>query len=164
MSAISAGPRNEHLAQNENRERLARPEKVVGKFGVGPKDALATFDRRSAGVRIRSSFDHNTTAKQHKHCFGDITTLHAVIADASDPDMVGTDVELSSVVDTTRPCWDAADAVVGSVEGGCSCCTPTTAGVTRAAVSAVQEASSPRAGASLRVSGQQPVVVQKSHI
>src|SRR4051794_10035000 len=75
------GVRYEHLTQNENRQKLASPDKVVGKFGVGLKDALATFDRHGIGIRIRSRF-------------GDITTLHAVIAEPSDPDMTGTDVEL----------------------------------------------------------------------
>src|SRR3954464_9218761 len=91
------GVRYEHLTQNENKEKLANPGKVVGKFGVGLKDALATFDRRGIGVRIRSRFGDITTRKQSKHGFGDVTTLHAVIADASDPEMVGTDVELTGV-------------------------------------------------------------------
>ena len=72
------GLRYEHLTQNENREKLASPEKVVGKFGVGLKDALATFDRRGVGVRIRSRFGDITTHKQAKHGFGDVTMLHAV--------------------------------------------------------------------------------------
>jgi DNA gyrase/topoisomerase IV subunit B len=61
------GLRYEHLTQNENREKLASPGLVVGKFGVGLKDALATFDRRGVGVRIRSRFGDITTAKQAKH-------------------------------------------------------------------------------------------------
>jgi hypothetical protein len=89
----------EHLTQNENREKLASPELVVGKFGVGLKDALATFDRRAVGVRIRSRFGDITTAKQAKHGFGDVTTLHAVITEPSDPALVGTDVEVSGVAD-----------------------------------------------------------------
>ena len=56
------GLRYEHLTQNENREKLANPETVVGKFGVGLKDALATFDRRGVGVRLRSRFGDITTA------------------------------------------------------------------------------------------------------
>src|SRR3954462_8708196 len=91
------GLRYEHLTQNENREKLANPEKVVGKFGVGLKDALATFERRRVGVSIRSRFADITTAKQQKHGFTDITTLHAVIDEPSDPNMTGTDVELSGV-------------------------------------------------------------------
>ena len=35
------GLRYEHLTQNENQEKLAQPDRVVGKFGVGLKDALA---------------------------------------------------------------------------------------------------------------------------
>src|SRR3954466_2592299 len=93
------GLRYEHLTQNENREKLANPEKVVGKFGVGLKDPLATFDRRGVGVRIRSRFGDVTTRKQSKHGFGDITTLHAIIADPSEAEMVGTDIELAGVAD-----------------------------------------------------------------
>jgi DNA-binding transcriptional MerR regulator len=36
------------------------------------------------------------------------------------------------------PCCEAAGAIVGSAEGGCSCCTPAAAGPTRAAVNEVQ--------------------------
>lgn len=93
------GMRYEHLTQNENHEKLANSDKVVGKFGVGLKDALATFNRRGVAVRIRSRFGEITTAKQQKHGFDDITTLHALIEPANDPSMVGTDVELSGVRD-----------------------------------------------------------------
>ena len=93
------GLRYEHLTQNENTEKLANPDKVVGKFGVGLKDALATFDRHDVDVRIRSRFGDISTAKQHKHGFDDITTLHAVIGDPSDPGLVGTDVQLDGVKD-----------------------------------------------------------------
>jgi len=96
---LGRGVRYEHLTQNENREKLANPEKVVGKFGVGLKDALATFDRHGVGVRIRSRFGDITTAKQPKHGFTDVTTLHAVIDEPSDPAMTGTDVELAGVTD-----------------------------------------------------------------
>ena len=93
------GVRYDHLTQNENSEKLANPDKVVGKFGGGLKDALATFDRHGVDVRIRSRFGDITTAKQHKHGFDDITTLHAVIEEPSDPDLIGTDVELDGVKD-----------------------------------------------------------------
>src|SRR3990172_6242182 len=39
-----------HLTQNENKEKLANPHLVIGKFGVGLKDALATLDRRKIGL------------------------------------------------------------------------------------------------------------------
>jgi hypothetical protein len=102
------GLRYEHLTQNENPEKLANPQKVVGKFGVGLKDALATFDRHGIGVRIRSRFADISTAKQHKHGFDDVTTLHAVIEPPSDADMTGTDVALTGVADADV---DAAKAL-----------------------------------------------------
>src|ERR1700733_7351852 len=49
------GLRYEHLTQNENKEKLAYPDKVVGKFGVGLKDALAKFDRLRASALPRAN-------------------------------------------------------------------------------------------------------------
>jgi hypothetical protein len=85
------GLRYEHLTQNENKEKLAQPDKVVGKFGVGLKDALATFDRHRVAVLIRSPHGDITTGKQAKHGFADIKTLHALITDPADPDFTGTE-------------------------------------------------------------------------
>lgn len=48
------GLRYEHLTQNENEEKQSHPDLVIGKFGVGLKDALATFDRHKIGVLITS--------------------------------------------------------------------------------------------------------------
>lgn len=91
------GLRYEHLTQNENKEKLAHPDLVIGKFGVGLKDALATFDRRRIGVAIASRYGCITTGKDRKHGFEDVSTLHALIDDASDWIMVGTDVILSGI-------------------------------------------------------------------
>ena len=93
------GLRYEHLTQNENSEKLRNPSRVIGKFGVGLKDALATFDRRRIGVTIHSRHGDITIGKEHKHGFEDISTLHARIASPSDPRMIGTDVVLSGLKD-----------------------------------------------------------------
>jgi hypothetical protein len=85
------GLRYEHLTQNENGEKLAQPDKVVGKFGVGLKDALATFDRHGIRVTIGTRHGDITTGKQAKHGFADIQTLHALISDPADPSMLGTE-------------------------------------------------------------------------
>jgi hypothetical protein len=85
------GLRYEHLTQNENKEKLAHPDQVVGKFGVGLKDALATFDRHRVTVLIRSRYGDITTAKQAKHGFTDIRTLHALITEPADPGFAGTE-------------------------------------------------------------------------
>ena len=85
------GLRYEHLTQNENKEKLAHPDQVVGKFGVGLKDALATFDRHRIAVSIRSRHGDITTGKQTKHGFDDIQTLHALITEPADPGFTGTE-------------------------------------------------------------------------
>ncbi|HEY4360268.1 MAG TPA: ATP-binding protein [Bryobacteraceae bacterium] len=95
------GIRYEHLTQNENKEKQARPDLVIGKFGVGLKDALATFDRNRINLLIQSRHGDITISKSTKHGFEDITTLHANIDKPSDPRFVGTDVILSGVTDDT---------------------------------------------------------------
>ena len=90
------GLRYEHLTQNENKEKLSHPDQVVGKFGVGLKDALATFDRHRISVVIRSRHDDITTGKQAKHGFDDIKTLHALISDPADPSFTGTEFILQA--------------------------------------------------------------------
>jgi len=85
------GLRYEHLTQNENKEKLAHPDQVVGKFAVGLKDALATFDRHRVAVVIRSRHGDITTGKQAKHGFADLKTLHALITEPADPGFTDTE-------------------------------------------------------------------------
>jgi hypothetical protein len=84
------GLKYEHLTQNENEEKLRHPS-LIGRFGVGLKDALATFDRRGVRVRINSRFGDITLDKSEKVGFEDILTLHACISDPSEPQMAGTE-------------------------------------------------------------------------
>jgi hypothetical protein len=86
----------QHLTQNENKEKLANPN-MIGKFGIGLKDALATFERRGVKVVIRSKYNDITLTKAEKAGFKDIITLHALVDQPSDSRMVGTVVELSGV-------------------------------------------------------------------
>ena len=71
------GIRYAHFTQNENEEKTTNPGRVIGKFGVGLKDALATFDRHRIGAVLKSKHGDITIAKSTKHGFDDITTLHA---------------------------------------------------------------------------------------
>lgn len=87
------GLRYEHFTQNENEEKLKNPQ-LIGKFGVGLKDALATFDRRAVKVLIKSKFGDITLGKSEKHDFEDILTLHAYLSDPTEPNIVGTDFTL----------------------------------------------------------------------
>lgn len=93
------GLRYEHLTQNENREKLKNANLVIGKFGVGLKDALATFDRRGIVVTINSRYGCITTGTERKHGFEDVSTLHALIDDPDSTEMVGTEVILSGIRD-----------------------------------------------------------------
>lgn len=54
-----------NLTQNENQEKLSNPS-VIGKFGIGLKDALATFDRKGIKVLIKSQFGDITLSKVAK--------------------------------------------------------------------------------------------------
>jgi hypothetical protein len=84
------GLKYEHLTQKENEEKLRHPN-LIGKFGVGLKDALATFDRRGVKVHIKSRFGDVVLDKLEKHDFEDIVTLHACVSDSSEPQLIGTD-------------------------------------------------------------------------
>jgi len=88
------GLKYEHLTQNECEEKLAHPNLVIGKFGVGLKDALATFDRHRVKVLVRSKHGDITVVKSEKHGFEDITTLHASISSPSDKNFQGTEFTL----------------------------------------------------------------------
>lgn len=86
----------EHFTLNENAEKRAGPPGVIGKFGVGLKDALATFHRRGVTVTIRSKWGVYHLREASKHDFDAITTLH-VEHEPGDFTMEGTDVALSGV-------------------------------------------------------------------
>src|SRR5829696_2804734 len=97
------GLRYHHLTLNESDEKRAS-EVVVGQFGVGLKDALATFHRNGIGVRISSPHGRIGLVEQSKHGFGDVVTLHAVVDAPADID--GTDVALTGIADA-----DVAEAM-----------------------------------------------------
>ena len=88
------GLKYEHLTQNENQEKLTNSELVIGKFGVGLKDALATLNRYGIDILIKTKYGDITLEKTEKHGFDDIITLHAVITTPSEPNFVGTEFSL----------------------------------------------------------------------
>lgn len=92
------GLKYEHLTQKENDEKLKNPH-VIGKFGIGLKDAFATFERKGIKVFIKSKHGTITLGKSQKHGFEDIVTLHAYISPPSSPDFVGTEFILEGLKD-----------------------------------------------------------------
>lgn len=93
------GLKCEHLTQNENQEKLENGNLVIGRFGVGLKDALATFDRHHIELLIKSKYGDITIEKATKHSFEQLVTLHAVIKTPSEPEMRGTEFLFSNVRD-----------------------------------------------------------------
>lgn len=93
------GLRYEHFTQNENDEKLRNTGKVIGKFGVGLKDAMATLHRNGVGVEIESCHGSISLREISKHGFDDVVTLHAVVRSATDPNLVGTRIVLRGVPD-----------------------------------------------------------------
>ncbi|MGD9493789.1 MAG: hypothetical protein AB7V36_10600 [Bacteroidales bacterium] len=87
-----------NLTQNENQEKLTNPN-VIGKFGIGMKDALATFDRKGIKVLVKSRFGNITLSKTAKEGFADIVTLHASITDPTDTNFVGTEFIIDGATD-----------------------------------------------------------------
>lgn len=87
-----------HLTQNENVEKLNN-EKLIGRFGVGLKDALATLYRHGINVKITSKFGVITLKQALKIGFDDIITLHAKISKTNNSNALGTDFCLEGCSD-----------------------------------------------------------------
>lgn len=88
-----------HLTQNESMEKHQRESEVIGRFGVGLKDALAVLDRRGVVVTICSAHGDISLVHRPKSGFADICTLHARIRKATDRKMEGTEILLNRVED-----------------------------------------------------------------
>lgn len=92
------GIQHQHLTQNENEEKLNNPDKVIGKFGVGLKDALATFYRNDVDVTIHSKYETIRVEKAPKADFEEIETLHGLVY-SPEKDIEGTDVVLDGTTE-----------------------------------------------------------------
>lgn len=93
------GLRYEHFTQNESAEKLANIGRVIGKFGVGLKDALATLHRNGVSVEIESAHGAISVQEQAKYGFDDVVTLHAAIRPSLSAECLGTRVTLTNLPD-----------------------------------------------------------------
>jgi len=93
------GIKYEHFVQNESKEKQIA-QGVIGKFGIGLKDALATFDRNNVRVNIYSKHGDIRIERLNKGGFNDIITLHAIIEEPSRPMMTGTEFVMDGVSDS----------------------------------------------------------------
>lgn len=87
-----------HLTQNENQQKKKNTS-VIGQYGIGLKDALATFDKKGIKVIARSKHATISTAKSAKEGFSDIETLHAIIEPSHDETFNGSEFEISGITD-----------------------------------------------------------------
>lgn len=93
------GLKIEHLTLNESREKLEIEAGIIGKFGVGLKDALATLHRHGVMVSIESSHGMFKVKPAAKHGFDAVVTLH-VEYEEPHRSFQGTDIKLVGVSDT----------------------------------------------------------------
>lgn len=92
------GLNHRHLIQDEDEEKKNNPDKVIGKFGVGLKDALATFYRQDVEVAIYSSQETIEIGMESKRDFADTETLHGLVYEPQ-KDLKGTEIVLQGVTD-----------------------------------------------------------------
>ncbi|MGL4769242.1 MAG: hypothetical protein ACRCW6_03380 [Mycoplasmoidaceae bacterium] len=70
------GIKKEHFIQNENKEKTERND-LIGKFGIGLKDAIATFNRKNVKLRILSNnFEYSPIMMQKFGAEEGIKTIH----------------------------------------------------------------------------------------
>ena len=93
------GIQAEHLAQGESQEKL-NDLRVIGKFGVGLKDALATLHRHGVQTRIVTPVLEVTVAERAKPGVTGLETLHAVLREGPTGVVGGTEVHLRGVPDS----------------------------------------------------------------
>lgn len=84
------GLKYQHLTQNENDEKKNKHD-VIGKFGIGLKDALAVLNKNGIEVHIYSKWNDISLGMLPKEDFPDTITLHALVASPSQPNLIGTD-------------------------------------------------------------------------
>ncbi len=95
---FGSGLSYKHLTQKENKNKLEHKD-LIGKFGVGLKDALAVFDRRGITILIKSKYGTMSLVKASKAGFKGLVTLHVKIEKPSDKNFIGTDFTLHGVSD-----------------------------------------------------------------
>lgn len=92
------GLRIQHFTLNESDEKLNASSSIIGKFGVGLKDALATFHRRGIKLLLASPFGTYRLRPSQKHGFDNIVTLH-IEYDDKPTNLQGTECVLRGVTD-----------------------------------------------------------------
>lgn len=88
------GLRYDHFTQGNSGEKRSYPDLVIGKYGVGLKDAIAVLYRHGIDVEIHSPHASFSVEKIRKKGFDDVETIHMVVTAPERPSMRGTEVRL----------------------------------------------------------------------
>ena len=91
------GIQSKHFTQNENPEKQ-NAKNLIGKFGVGLKDALGVLFNNGIRVTIDSKYGHITLQMAQKEGFS-IKTLHAVFDEPINSNRVGTEFVFAGLKD-----------------------------------------------------------------
>ena len=92
---FGSGIKSEHFIQTENKEKLDRDD-VIGRFGIGLKDAIATLHRNKALLQIFSN--HGTWTPIERIKTGtNIETIHMEETEAADNNLKGTKIIINNV-------------------------------------------------------------------
>jgi len=93
------GLKSDHFLQNESQEKRKIPG-LIGKFGIGLKDALAVLERHGAIVTIFTRDANITLTRKPKSDFEELPSLHAKFSDKpSYPNLLGTCFCLQKIKD-----------------------------------------------------------------
>ncbi len=87
----------ENLTQNESNEKMSS-NIVIGRFGVGLKDAIATFHRNQKNIKIFVKDLEISFKESPKQNFEDIITLHAVVKKTKS-NIIGTKFLIENISD-----------------------------------------------------------------
>lgn len=93
------GLRIEHFTQNESPEKLRATGPVIGKYGVGLKDALAVLSRSGVVVNAKSRYGLFRLGQRPKEGFKHIDTLHVLYLPRNETEYVGTVFVLAGLDD-----------------------------------------------------------------
>lgn len=92
---FGSGIKSEHFIQTENKAKLDRDD-VIGRFGIGLKDAIATLHRNKAVLKIFSKY--GTWAPIERMKTGtNIETIHMEESETIDNNLKGTKIIISNV-------------------------------------------------------------------
>jgi len=96
ISDRGRGLQIKHFIQNEDDEKT-KNNNMIGKFGIGLKDAISVLHRYKKVIFIESKYLYiDTIELKSKHEF-DVKSLHVLIDNSKNIDFIGTTIKISNI-------------------------------------------------------------------